>query len=641
MDDKFTWTPELTLKLFKLRFEYAWLFKKKKQPWTEFRKILLQKGFPEEMSLNHVRKKWSYTYDSYKIAKRENNKDWKYYKLFDKHFGKTKILDWKYESWSDEWRLKLIICITEAKLMKLDDFNLWRTVEQAMRSQDLPFDCCIQDIKGLWHHIRAMFNRKYLLTLKKGAELTEWPLYETMLEYFSKTDPQYLERLETESDTQLGESKSNSRKKKDFTKQEDTVSEFQWSKDITESFIQIRLQNDWMFREKPRAWERIRSMMIEEYGFPKTLTSRELSKKWASTFADYQKSKATNNKSWLYNSLFELYLGEGSMSLNPLIGWQEEWVMVLIESRSELANLFVNVKDETPAWSEHWPYYEAMSNYTQSNETANSSCDYIDDDYDDDDMKLIDIRQSDSLPYQICLICLQELESAYKFRRKCQEVDKRLRNTSDNQIKTETSIDDNISLNDEVDHDHSDEDYKMPVEKKERTKKPKPKIKIEAKMVNRRRKKMAHMKYDYWKICEICGKSTRNLVHHLDSHSSDKLYSCDVCQKKFKFKSGLSIHKAKHDPTPKKTCEVCGKTFHIMAQYRRHYVYHANERKFECETCGKRFHTSDILRVHCRSHTDERPFSCPDCGKTFRTAGCVSRHRRLVHKDRGTTLMLS
>ncbi|XP_050677164.1 uncharacterized protein LOC126973858 isoform X2 [Leptidea sinapis] len=320
MDDKFTWTPELTLKLFKLRFEYAWLFKKKKQPWTEFRKILLQKGFPEEMSLNHVRKKWSYTYDSYKIAKRENNKDWKYYKLFDKHFGKTKILDWKYESWSDEWRLKLIICITEAKLMKLDDFNLWRTVEQAMRSQDLPFDCCIQDIKGLWHHIRAMFNRKYLLTLKKGAELTEWPLYETMLEYFSKTDPQYLERLETESDTQLGESKSNSRKKKDFTKQEDTVSEFQWSKDITESFIQIRLQNDWMFREKPRAWERIRSMMIEEYGFPKTLTSRELSKKWASTFADYQKSKATNNKSWLYNSLFELYLGEGSMSLNPLIG---------------------------------------------------------------------------------------------------------------------------------------------------------------------------------------------------------------------------------------------------------------------------------------------------------------------------------
>lgn len=29
----------------------------------EFRDILLQNGFPEEMSVKHVRKKWSYTYD--------------------------------------------------------------------------------------------------------------------------------------------------------------------------------------------------------------------------------------------------------------------------------------------------------------------------------------------------------------------------------------------------------------------------------------------------------------------------------------------------------------------------------------------------------------------------------------------------
>lgn len=35
-------------------------------------------------------------FQCYKIAKKTNNKHWKYYKLFDKHFGKTKILD-KYE----------------------------------------------------------------------------------------------------------------------------------------------------------------------------------------------------------------------------------------------------------------------------------------------------------------------------------------------------------------------------------------------------------------------------------------------------------------------------------------------------------------------------------------------------------------
>lgn len=33
----------------------------------------------------------------YKIAKKTKNKEWKYYKLFDKHYAKSKTLD-KYES---------------------------------------------------------------------------------------------------------------------------------------------------------------------------------------------------------------------------------------------------------------------------------------------------------------------------------------------------------------------------------------------------------------------------------------------------------------------------------------------------------------------------------------------------------------
>lgn len=36
-------------------------------------------------------------FQMYKIAKKTKNKSWKYYKMFDKHFGKSKILD-KYES---------------------------------------------------------------------------------------------------------------------------------------------------------------------------------------------------------------------------------------------------------------------------------------------------------------------------------------------------------------------------------------------------------------------------------------------------------------------------------------------------------------------------------------------------------------
>lgn len=248
------------------------------------------------------------------------------------------------------------------------------------------------------------------------------------------------------------------------------------------------------------------------------------------------------------------------------------------------------------------------------------------------------MERSDNLPTQICYNCLQELENAYKFRRKCQKADQQLR-TIDKKIKLEfqESIQNNESFHGNIDDNiavefggqtEPDRDDEVRIISKDEIKST-----VKKEKLIRRKKKMRKSRYDYWKICEVCGKNTKNLVSHLDTHNIEKKYSCEVCDKKFKFKSGLIIHKAVHDPTPRKTCEVCGKTFHILAQYRKHFVYHANERKFECETCGKRFNTLDILRVHNMTHTDERPFTCSECGKTFRTAGCVSRHKRIVHRS--------
>ncbi|KAJ2945771.1 hypothetical protein O0L34_g613 [Tuta absoluta] len=538
---------------------------------------------------------------------------------------------------------------------------------------------------------------------------------------------------------------------------EDDQYEFQWTKDITETFIQLRLQHDWLFQERKWAWNDLAVIMKKEYGFPKELTGREICRKWASTFSEYQKAIATNNKSWMYYSLFEVYLGEGALSFNPLKGWEEEWVCNLISARLDLNHLFkLTYKEQTQAWrevekrlrsiglplnhsllelpeiwthllktyrwkkkfadkgilTEQWPYFEAMSQYrpapptytTTSVKTHKQEIEYYDDDNNDnrdddyeDDIKLFDLKQkmerevkpkfeyleanqcrscsseegcvkiyeqkdedglnladklriigdvkvepTDNLPSQICLNCVRDLENAYKFRRKIQQVDKELRNpiTTQQKVKVEITYDSSDpnhpkcepdgdrTDNDEIDNHFTDDDYQPEKEIKIK----KLKVKREPLKFPKKKKKIKKEKYEYYKICDQCGKYTKNLKNHLDTHATGKFYSCEVCDKKFKFKSGLVIHKAIHNTTPKKTCEICGKTFHILAQYRRHFVYHANERKFECETCGKRFNTLDILRVHMRTHTDERPFPCPICGKTFRTAGCVSRHKRIVHR---------
>ncbi|XP_013179939.1 PREDICTED: uncharacterized protein LOC106126702 [Papilio xuthus] len=746
MEDKtFVWNPELVTKFLEARFENEWLFQKKKQPWKEFHKILLENGFPQEMTIDHVRKKWSYTYDMYKVSKKTKNKSWKYYKLFEKNLEISKALE-KYASWSNEWRLKLICSISETKKSKMDFHTMWRMVEKSLRMEGLPEDCYIQDLKGLWHHIRMTFQRKHRSKLRNGTGgADDWPLYEPMLTYYQKFEPSYLSWIESDSPRKfINEKKKTDKQFQGFNneRKENYTEEFQWSKDITESFIQIRLQNDWLFRERKWAWNELKKIMAEEYDFPTVLTGRELCKKWASTYSEYQKAKATNNKSWVYYTLFELYLGEGSM--NPIIDWQEEWVFNLISSRTDLRHLFRSTKDHIKGWrevekklrnigmpidhslldiseiwtyllktfkwkqkfakqgllNEQWPYYDAMSSYFELERQYNlEKKDHrvevevtpLEEDEYEDDMKLLDLKQllqvkperecagqcrscfnepgcvnvfqekdedgvelayklkliggiqvnqSDSLPSQICLNCANQLENAYKFRRKCQEIDRQLRNTCvGEKIKVEHIAETNEGAG-EVLHnrgtnndlmDTCPNDYLMSIDKKPNVKQ------VRTNKQNAIRKKRTRkLIYRYWKVCEICGKHTSNLVAHLDMHTADKSYSCDLCDKKFKYKSGLLLHKSSHNTTPRKTCEVCGKTFHVMAQYRRHFAYHANERKFSCDVCGKRFNSMEILKVHHRIHTDERPFPCPECGKTFRTAGCVSRHKRIVHKSSKT-----
>ncbi|XP_069361245.1 uncharacterized protein [Maniola hyperantus] len=631
---------------------------------------------------------------------------------------------------------------------------MWRTVERALRCQDLPLNCCIQDLKGLWHYIKVTFNRKHRLVLKQSLNPEDWPLYSTMLDYYQRFEAEYLARLENMPAASLATIELRKKHVPKGTFKQDIEEDFQWSKDITETFIQIRLQHDWLFRDRKWAWNNLRKIMIEEYGFPQTLSSRELSRKWAATYGEYQKAKATNNKSWVYYNLLELYLGEGSLSLNPMVGWQEEWVQNLISARTDLEHLFrfsdkyiqqgwrevekrlrtvgipidhslLDIEDiwlhllRTFRWkrkfankgilNEQWPYFDAMAKYMETHELhqikQQKQDDYEDGALDDDiedDMKLFDLKQrltlvkpkfevldanvcrccsnedgvvgiydqknegevdlahklkiicgievdqSDTLPSQICLNCLRELENAYKFRRKCQEMDKMFRDQA-SQVKMEShpnyhhndNNDERDSGHDaiefEIDANYDDQpteltEVKTRIIKLSQTKKQKPSIKRESKKILKRNR-VRKPRYEYWKICEVCGKNTRNLVTHMESHSNDKIYSCEICQKKFKFKSGVILHKAIHATTPKKTCEVCGKNFFIMAQYRKHYAIHANERKHACETCGKRFNSLDILRVHNRSHTDERPFTCSECGKTFRTSGCVSRHRRIVHRN--------
>lgn len=52
------------------------------------------------------------------------------------------------------------------------------------------------------------------------------------------------------------------------------------------------------------------------------------------------------------------------------------------------------------------------------------------------------------------------------------------------------------------------------------------------------------------------------LCHNLGSHSKEKNFQCDICQKKFSTRNILTVHRQRHAPENKtKICEICGKGF--------------------------------------------------------------------------------
>lgn len=96
---------------------------------------------------------------------------------------------------------------------------------------------------------------------------------------------------------------------------------------------------------------------------------------------------------------------------------------------------------------------------------------------------------------------------------------------------------------------------------------------------------MLHAEVDH--SCTICPYTTKKehlLKNHiLTKHTSDRPWECDECEKTFKVKRALTIHKAQYHIQGVKsgrTCEFCNKTFGSSTNYYTHRKnQHANELK--------------------------------------------------------------
>ena len=133
-------------------------------------------------------------------------------------------------------------------------------------------------------------------------------------------------------------------------------------------------------------------------------------------------------------------------------------------------------------------------------------------------------------------------------------------------------------------------------------------------------------------VCNVCGKRFKYPTHlslHEMNHRDERPFPCTKCSKSFRRPDHLKYHvRIVHVDEKKFICTKCGQTLKSISSLRAHEKKHLSDEGHLCNICGKSIKSMYQMSRHQKTHQDELPFECPVCGKRFKMKDYLGQHLR-------------
>jgi len=124
--------------------------------------------------------------------------------------------------------------------------------------------------------------------------------------------------------------------------------------------------------------------------------------------------------------------------------------------------------------------------------------------------------------------------------------------------------------------------------------------------------------------------STGASVDNLDVVSSEILYECTKCKKRFKYEKAFQKHLETTNCGSILVCYSCNRKFKNQKILKQHAQSHLKN-SLTCELCQKIFISEARLIKHKKFEHENK--ICPFCKKTFKNGNTLRTHKHKVHKN--------